>query len=58
MKKRQSATKSMSEVDDICFALKVLSEKDSLPMFLATREMIKETPILKPYPADNDKEVK
>ena len=28
------------------------------PMFLATSEMIKETPILKSYPADNDKEVK
>ena len=57
VKKRQGATKSMLEVNDICFALKVLSEKDSLPMFLATSEMIKETPILKPYPADNDKEV-
>ena len=58
MKKRLGASKSLSEVNDICFALKVLAEKDSLPMFLATSEMIKETPILKSYPADNDKEVK
>ena len=47
----------MSEVNDICFALKVLAEKDTLPMFLATSKMIKETPILKSYPGDNDKEV-
>ena len=46
-------------MNDICFALKVLAEKDSLPMFLATSEMIKETSrILKSYPADNGKEVK
>ena len=38
--------------------MKVLAEKDSLPMFLATSEMIKETPILKSCPADNDEEVK
>ena len=55
VKKRQGPSKSVSEVNDICFALKVLAEKDSLPIFLATSEM---TPILKSYPLDNDKEVK
>ena len=57
VKKRECASKIVSEVNDICFALKVLAEKDTLPMFLATSKMIKETPILKSYPGDNDKEV-
>ena len=55
VKKRLGASKSLSGVNDICSALKVLAEKDSLPIFLVTSEMIKETPILKSYPADNDR---
>ena len=58
VKKRQGASKSVSDVNDICFALKVLAEKDSLPMLLVTSEMIKENPNLKSYPPDNDKKVK
>ena len=44
-KKRQGPSKSISEVDDIAKALKLLAEKESLPMFLATGDMVKETPI-------------
>ena len=45
LKKRQGPSKSMSEVDDMAKALNLLAEKECLPMFLATGDMVKETPI-------------
>ena len=45
MVKRQGANKSLSECNDICYALTSLSEKDSLPMFLCTGNMVAQTPI-------------
>ena len=45
MKKRQGSSKSVSEVDDIAKALKILAESENLPMFIATADMVKETPI-------------
>ena len=44
-KKRQGPSKSVSEIDDIAKALKSLAEGENLPMFIATAEMVKETPI-------------
>ena len=54
MVKRQGANKSLSECNDICHALTSLSEKDSLPMFLCTGNMVAQTPI---YIAAQDKNV-
>ena len=45
LKKRQGSSKSVSEVDDIAKALKILAENENLPMFIATADMVKETPI-------------
>ena len=36
------------------YALKVLSEKNSLPMFLSTSDMVKQTPICISHPVDDD----
>ena len=44
-KKRQGPSKSTSEVDDIAKALRLLAEKESLPLIMATGDMVKETPI-------------
>ena len=52
--KRQGSSKSISEVNDICNALKKLSEKDCVPMFLATSHMIAQTPIFSSVPIKND----
>ena len=54
MVKRQGSTKTASEINDICVALKILSEKDNLPMFLATRIMLSQTPIYNPHPVDSE----
>ena len=43
MTRRQGQSKTTSEMNDICAALKTLSEKDSIPMFLCTSGMIAET---------------
>ena len=40
MVKRKGANKTSSECNDICYALTSLSEKDSLPMFLGTSNMV------------------
>ena len=52
-KKRQGLSKSTSEVEDIAKALKLLAEKECLPLFMATGDMVKETPIAS-YPAGED----
>ncbi len=49
MIKRQGSGKSTAEVNDICVALKKLSEKQSIPLFLCTSSMVAKTPI---YAAD------
>ena len=51
---RQGTTKAHSEVNDICAAMKVLSENDSLPMFLGTSGMVSQTPIYISDPIDGD----
>ena len=51
---RQGTTKTHSEVNDICAAMKVLSENDSLPMFLGTSGMVSQTPIYISDPIDGD----
>ena len=56
MKKRQGASKSNSEVNDISGALKALAEKECLPMFLATSDMVKETPVFATGNNENDHE--
>ena len=45
MVRRQGTSKTVSELEDICSALKTLSETDSVPMFLGTSEMIMHTPV-------------
>ena len=40
-----STNKTSSECNDICYALTSLSEKDSLPMFLGTSNMVAHIPI-------------
>ena len=45
MIKRQGSGKCTSEVTDICSALRKLSEKDKLPLFLCTSGMVARTPI-------------
>ena len=54
MKKRQGGSKSNSEVSDISGALKALAEKESLPMFLATSDMVKETLVFATSYNEND----
>ena len=46
-------SKSTSEVEDIAKALKLLAEKECLPLFMATGDMVKETPIAS-HPAGED----
>lgn len=43
--KRQGNSKSTSEMNDICMALRTLAEKDAMPMFLCTSGMVAQTPI-------------
>ncbi len=57
MTKRQGATKKVSEVNDICVALKKLSEKDCVPMFISTSGMVAQTPIFNSRPIRNDSDV-
>ena len=45
MIKRQGSSKLVSELNDVSSALKTLSEKDALPMFLGTSLMVSQTPI-------------
>ena len=45
MVKRQGSGKSKSELDDICIALKKLSEDNSVPLFLGTSNMVSKTSI-------------
>ena len=54
MKKRQGTTKTISEINDICYALNVLSEKDRLPIFLSTSDMVSQTPIYISHPVEGD----
>ena len=55
--KRQGANKGVSEINDICSALKLLSEKDSLPMFMGTSIMVAQTPVYRFSSPDNDSSV-
>ena len=50
--KRQGPSKSKAELQDICYAMKKLSEGDVLPMFLGTSNMVVKTPV---YNIDSDK---
>ena len=52
MFKRQGAAKSQSEINDICAAFKILPEKDCMPMFLSTSNMVSQTSIYNLYPVD------
>ena len=45
----------VSEVNDICTAMKLLSEKVSLPMFLGTNTIVSSTPLAQPVEGDNSK---
>ena len=45
---RKGPTKMVSEVNDICTAMKLLSEKEGLPMFSGTITMVSQTPISQP----------
>ena len=53
--KRQGTAKTIAEVNDISSALDALAEKDCLPMFLSSSDMVKRTPICEPktVPCDN-----
>ena len=42
---RQGASKTVSEINDICIAMNTLAEKDSMPLFLATADMVMRTPL-------------
>ena len=55
--KRQGNSKVNSEVNDICAALKTLSERDAMPMFLCTSGMVAQTPIYETS-QENNVEVK
>ena len=54
---RQGASKTASEVNDICVALNTLAEKDRLPLFLASSDMIQRTPLCEPKSKNDDSEV-
>ena len=54
MIKQQGSNKSISEINDICYALKQLSEKDSLPIFLCTSNMVAQTPVYALSSPEND----
>ena len=54
MVSRQGTTKTHSEVNGISAAMKVLSEKESLPMFWGTSSMVSQTPIYISDPIDGD----
>ena len=43
--RRQGASKSKSEIDDICTALINLSENEVLPLFISTSNMVLSTPL-------------
>lgn len=43
---RKGLTKVQSDVNDICAAFKLLSEKEGLPLFLGTSTMVAQTPIV------------
>ena len=54
MVNRHGASKSMSEVNDISGAFKLLSEKGIVPAILATSDMVAQTPIYNSHPSDGD----
>ena len=43
---RKGESKSASELDDICSALKILSEKQAMPIFVGTSKMVMQSPPL------------
>ena len=55
MTKRQRASKTVSEINDICHAFTVLSEMNNVPMFLGTSDMVSQTPIYLSQPVECDK---
>ena len=52
--KKNVSEPTRSEMNDICAALKILSEKDCMPMFLSTSNMVSQTPIYNLYPVEGD----
>ena len=52
--KRQGNTKTRSEINDICEAFKLLSEKDALPVVLGTSALVAKTPIYNCHPVEGD----
>ena len=54
---RKGASKISSEMNDICDALKTLSENDKIPMFICTSSMVARTPIYQSDP-DNTQDTK
>ena len=57
MTKRQGTSKSTSEVNDICTALKKLSEKNCVPLFISTSDMVAQTPIFNSRPLVSDSDI-
>ena len=57
MVNRKGASKISSEINDICDALKTLSENDKIPMFICTSSMVARTPIYQSNP-DSTQETK
>ena len=53
MVKCQGAAKSQSEINDICAALKILSEKDCMPIQCPSN-MVSQMPIYNLYPVEGD----
>ena len=43
--KRQGPNKTQAELNDICSALKLLSDKNNVPLFLGTSDIVAQTPI-------------
>ena len=54
MVKRQGNTKTRSEINDVCEAFKLLSEKDVLPVVLGTSALVAKTPIYNCHPVEGD----
>ena len=57
MTKRQGPTKPILEINDICVALKTLSENKVMPIFICTCNMIMQTPLFNIDLMENSNEV-
>ena len=55
--KRQGLNKTQARINDICNALKLLSDKNDVPLFLGTSDIVAQTPIyLIPSPENDSQE--